>query len=456
MLVRTGTRGLLRLSARSTRPVVFARAAVPTWSQASFPQQRNISLWPFGSSAPKTAPPPPPAQVEPLAASSPPSPAPEPVLEAAEVTPSPASDAVIPSEPLTEAASNSISTFSSAVQELAAINPDHTLLVSWMQKIFCHLHDFTHLPWLYTIPLFVISYRLLLVPTVATGLRNTIRLQRLNPEMTKYSNAIKDAQLLNDPQLVQTKQRELVFWFKRNDVHPLKSMKAPFMQAAVAIPIFFGLKGLAECTLPSMVTQGAAWFTDLTVYDPTFALPVIGLGTTLVTIWTGTSEFSTGAKPPASQQGVMRFMTFLICASGFWVAYFPAAVTYYFCVNNLYSFFQAMAFRTPAVRRYFDIPKPVPGPKPGEPGYIEPRSLREMVSEMMEDRVRKQAEKQGKKILNREQQNEQEKVDFYRELERQKIERLQGGTRAENVVEDRMKAANERREQWKKGLKTQK
>jgi hypothetical protein len=65
----------------------------------------------------------------------------------------------------------------------------------------------------------------------------------------------------------------------------------------VQIPIFLsmyrGLNGMAELPVVSMQTGGLLWFTDLTIQDPFYALPLMTVATLFVTIEVGLCFFIT-------------------------------------------------------------------------------------------------------------------------------------------------------------------
>ena len=61
----------------------------------------------------------------------------------------------------------------------------------------------------------------------------------------------------------------------------------PLVQIPLFLSFFIGLRKMAQLPVESMATGGLGWFTDLTVYDPYFVLPVISALTMLVTIEVG-------------------------------------------------------------------------------------------------------------------------------------------------------------------------
>ena len=56
------------------------------------------------------------------------------------------------------------------------------------------------------------------------------------------------------------------------------------VQIPIFMSVFFGIKGMTELPVASMKTGGMLWFTDLTIQDPYFALPILTAATLLATV----------------------------------------------------------------------------------------------------------------------------------------------------------------------------
>jgi YidC/Oxa1 family membrane protein insertase len=52
--------------------------------------------------------------------------------------------------------------------------------------------------------------------------------------------------------------------------------------------MYRGLNGMAELPVTSMQTGGLLWFTDLTIQDPFYALPLMTVATLFITVEVGT------------------------------------------------------------------------------------------------------------------------------------------------------------------------
>ncbi|KAH8019829.1 hypothetical protein HPB51_022563 [Rhipicephalus microplus] len=101
-------------------------------------------------------------------------------------------------------------------------------------------------------------------------------------------------------------------------------MVIPLAQAPVFISFFFALRGMANLPMESFKTGGILWFTDLTVPDPFYILPLI----------TSVSLFCT--------------LEALLC---YWVT------------SNMFTLCQVGVLRIEAVRKRLDIPALIKHPK---------------------------------------------------------------------------------------------
>ena len=83
--------------------------------------------------------------------------------------------------------------------------------------------------------------------------------------------------------------------------------------------------------LDSFRTGGLFWFTDLTVADPLFILPVAYVLTIMA------SQELAMRNTVAKQKQIMRFMPLVL---GFFLATFPAGLFVYWVTSNLITFCQ--------------------------------------------------------------------------------------------------------------------
>ena len=64
-------------------------------------------------------------------------------------------------------------------------------------------------------------------------------------------------------------------FFKNHNVNPYKSLLMPLLQIPILMSFFFALRKMLDVPIPSMTNGGTLWFTDLSLMDPTYTLPVL-------------------------------------------------------------------------------------------------------------------------------------------------------------------------------------
>ena len=62
--------------------------------------------------------------------------------------------------------------------------------------------------------------------------------------------------------------------------------------------MFFGLRGMTNVPVPSLSTGGLAWFTDLSVSDPTLVLPLATAATIYFQLYLGADGMKADTFPP--------------------------------------------------------------------------------------------------------------------------------------------------------------
>jgi YidC/Oxa1 family membrane protein insertase len=147
--------------------------------------------------------------------------------------------------------------------------------------------------------------------------------------------------------------------WSKHDVHPAKMLAPLLFQAPVFISFYFAISRMAE-GLPSMRDGGFAWFQDLSIADPTFALPIISSLTFLAAV-----EFA--PQNPAVKSSQREMTKWGLRALGVAMvpltASFPSGVFVYWITSNVFSFAQTVLLRVPFAKRAMGIPEDPPPSK---------------------------------------------------------------------------------------------
>ena len=89
--------------------------------------------------------------------------------------------------------------------------------------------------------------------------------------------------------------------------HPYKTLLPVMTQAMFFTSMFFGLRGMTNAPVESMKTGGLYWFTDLTLADPTMALPLITASTIYLQLYLGADGMNTANVPPFMKKVIQIF-----------------------------------------------------------------------------------------------------------------------------------------------------
>ncbi|XP_013930911.1 PREDICTED: mitochondrial inner membrane protein OXA1L [Thamnophis sirtalis] len=220
-------------------------------------------------------------------------------------------------------------------------------------KILEALHLDVGLPWWGAIVAGTVFIRCLVFPLIVKSQRDAVKLNNHVPQITALTTRISEAKKAGNRLLFSQAVMDLEHYQKTHNVNPLRGLIVPFVQAPIFISFFFALRKMAECPVPSMQTGGLLWFTDLTVADPYYILPVMAT----VTMWI-VMEVGMQSGPPNPNLELMKKM-FRVMPVFFlpFIISFPTAIFTYWLTSNLFSIMQILLFRLPAARAFFHIPK---------------------------------------------------------------------------------------------------
>ena len=249
-----------------------------------------------------------------------------------------------------------------AVQSLAA-NGEPTFaslgLGGWspvgiVQNCLEFLHISLDVPWWGAIMIGTVVVRLLMFPLVIVSQRNTAVMNNNLPEIQLLQTKMTQARQTGNQLEAARYAQEMMMFMKEKGLNPLKNVLVPLAQAPLFISFFMGLRGMANCPVESMMHGGLWWFTDLTVPDQFFILPLITSATMWATIELGVD----GGRLDAQNMQLMRY--FLRAIPLVMIPFtinFPGAILVYWCSTNFISLIQVSFLKIPAVREYFKIPK---------------------------------------------------------------------------------------------------
>ncbi|CAH4022387.1 mitochondrial inner membrane protein OXA1L [Pieris brassicae] len=226
--------------------------------------------------------------------------------------------------------------------------------VGIVQNCLEYVHVSLDVPWWGAILMGTILVRVIMFPLVIMSQRNTAVMNNHLPEIQTLQLKMTQARQTGNQLESARYAQEMMLYMKEKGLNPLKNLLVPIAQAPLFISFFVGLRGMANCPVESMMHGGLWWFTDLTVPDQFFILPLITSATMWVTIELGVD----GGRLDAQNMQLMRY--FLRAIPLIMIPFtinFPGAILIYWCSSNFVSLCQVGVLKIPAVREYFRIPQ---------------------------------------------------------------------------------------------------
>ncbi|CUS07822.1 unnamed protein product [Tuber aestivum] len=219
-----------------------------------------------------------------------------------------------------------------------------------VQSLIEHVHVYTGVPWFGTIILSVGVLRLLQFPFYLKMSDTAAKMKELNPFVIPITKKMQDAQMAGDKLGMLEARAELTQAYSRSGVKRLW-LFFPISQ----IPVFYGfyknLHGMSDIPIPGLTEGGFSWFTDLSVADPFYLLPMA----TSAALFT---QLSLGGEAGTNLQTEKMRKTILIVlplATFVFTSQWPAALTFYFLCNSLFSLVQTIILKNAWVREVFGL-----------------------------------------------------------------------------------------------------
>ena len=170
-----------------------------------------------------------------------------------------------------------------ALGDLKALGLCNSTPVGLVERLMELIYVSTGLPWWATIALGTVSLRLVLFPFILKSQRGMAKMHNIKPIVEPIQNEMMRLKKLGDQPGAMVQAQKLRGVFAEHQVSPLTGLWG-MVQAPVMISTFFALRSMAEANVPGFQTQGILWFTDLTLADPTYCLPIVASLSVLASI----------------------------------------------------------------------------------------------------------------------------------------------------------------------------
>ncbi|XP_017081200.1 mitochondrial inner membrane protein OXA1L [Drosophila eugracilis] len=242
--------------------------------------------------------------------------------------------------------------------------------VGMVQNCMEFLHCTWEIPWWGAIAMGTLAVRTIIFPLVIIAQRNSARMNNNMPQMQMLQLKMTEARQSGNAIESARYAQEMMLFMREKGVNPLKNMVVPLAQAPLFISFFMGLRQMANTPVESMRDGGLFWFTDLTLADPYYLLPMITSATLYLTIEIGTDSARLSAANMNTMKYVLRALPIVIFP---FTMNFPAAILTYWACSNFISLGQVALLRIPSVRDYFKIEKMLthaPSALPPKKGFV--------------------------------------------------------------------------------------
>ncbi|GFO07043.1 adenosylhomocysteinase, partial [Plakobranchus ocellatus] len=181
------------------------------------------------------------------------------------------------------------------------------------------LHVGLGLPWWGSIVAGTVIVRLCMFPIVVKAQKMSINMMNHMPTIQKLQLKFTQARQRGNMLEAMRYGGELGEYMKKHNVKPFGQMIMPLCQAPVFVSVFVGLRGMANLPVESMKEGGILFFTDLTITQPFYALPLM----TALTFWL-TIEAGVDGMNAQAQTHVMKwFLRLLPFAMWPFISNFP-------------------------------------------------------------------------------------------------------------------------------------
>ncbi|KAF2727836.1 hypothetical protein EJ04DRAFT_450600, partial [Polyplosphaeria fusca] len=214
-----------------------------------------------------------------------------------------------------------------------------------------HLHITYGLQWGAAILAASVMIRLIGLPFQIRASNNQAKSQAIAPLIAPIRDEMTAAIRAKDTVASEELRQKISMMYAASGTNPLGAMLPMLVQIPFGFGAFRCTRGMSTLPVESMRDQGFLWFSDLTVSDPYYILPVTvaGLGFAMFK-YGGETGVKTTSEADSSQQ-VMQSMKFVMpLMMGTFCAWMPAGLQLYFLSTSVLSMSTGLVLRRPGVR----------------------------------------------------------------------------------------------------------
>ncbi|KAI0891270.1 60Kd inner membrane protein-domain-containing protein [Annulohypoxylon nitens] len=364
------------IASSTSIPSIGSRAVLAATASSVFAQRsgasRSLSLWPFWPSKPKS-----PAETETPSASATSPEVSEPVVAPEPVAPV---ETIIQETPASTAA-DQIDLSSTQPPPTSLSDFDHLSILDipeqigylkhigldfgWGPTAMCewaieHLYIYTGMPWWAVLATTALIFRaVMFVPTLKSA-KHQAALAAIgqHPDYLQAKAEFDEAVYRTRDPLAQKNARIKMMRVKDESGASMIKSLAAFWSFPFSWGMFRLVRGMAAIPVPSMEHGGMFWFTDFTVHDPFYILPLTSVAVTVLMFkQTQAANITPQTEMArAMQKGMVYVLPPVMFLATAWL---PAGLQWFFLMFSGASIIQTTATLNPAIRRWAGIP-PLP------------------------------------------------------------------------------------------------
>ncbi|GMR50543.1 hypothetical protein PMAYCL1PPCAC_20738 [Pristionchus mayeri] len=233
---------------------------------------------------------------------------------------------------------------------------------SYFREALEGIHMYADIPWWLTIVSATVALRLALIYVPIMSQRLVAKQNQYKPELDKFRERQEDARREGNNQLCQQIFIEQRDFMKAKDIKMFRQLGVLMANGCVFMTQFFAIKKMIEVNYPGLSTGGTLWFTDLTLADPYYVLPLLSAATLAIVSRVGIEMGqSSDTMGPYMRAGMLYGLPVIVFAVS---TQFGSGLCVYWCASNAMSLAYAVLFRLEPIRKMLKLPPIVKYAKP--------------------------------------------------------------------------------------------
>jgi YidC/Oxa1 family membrane protein insertase len=151
--------------------------------------------------------------------------------------------------------------------------------VGWVQNSIEFLHTHFDLPWCAAISLTCFLIRTLMIRVTIQIQKNAAKMKVIGADMKELQDKISDAKIKGNKLEEHMLTYKMVDFMRQNGYSVGGQIFPMLAQGFVFTSGFWAIRSMCNLPVESMRQGGLSWFTDLTITDPYFILPITSIAT---------------------------------------------------------------------------------------------------------------------------------------------------------------------------------